>query len=782
VKNMVAKSYQFILLIFTASFVLFFYFQTQILDLDSHNIKSQDLLHLRQLDTLLEEEALKATSLQLNNYDEFVSIVSQIKILTTKVSSPSSGIYNHISQNINKDIDGLKMMVNKKIYLIEGIKSHMAIVRNVISFLPLEIIRITQQRKSPIHHNYQQLIITLLAYNINPTPANLKLFQRSIDQLKAIKNAVSTASQVKATITLLLLHANANLKSNSRTSELFNELKRLPIRDTIERIFVAHASHVVNQIKKANQFRSALLVLSMILFTSLGYALYSLRIARNLAEKTSKQFMDAAESISEGFAFFDNSGNLQFWNNKFNTMHEACGDVLKAGVSFLDFFNTCVSCGIYEKIAIDNNSLKTPSPDDVRGSHYTIHGKDGTWMLASDSPMENGGTACVRIDITANKHAEAEMRKLSRAVEQSPASVMITDTLGNIVYVNPKFTETTGYLAHEAIGQKPSLISSGERSPQDYYELWQTITSGREWRGEFHNKRKDGTLFWEFASLSPIQDENGEITHFLGIKENITDRKKTMEELVQAKESAELANHSKTQFLANMSHELRTPLNAIIGFSEILKEQMFGPLGSDQYVDYTSSIYDSGKHLLDVINDILDVSRIEIGNMEIRENDVNLSLLCLSCADMILERAQFNGLTLNSELPEDNIHVKGDEIRIKQIILNLLTNAVKFTPKGGFVTIKAYINDNNQAVLLVSDTGIGISKELHQKILEPFEQIGDIYNRDHEGSGLGLYLVKAFIQLHDGDFSIDSKPETGSTFTMKLPPTRTIISDKNSAT
>ena len=155
-------------------------------------------------------------------------------------------------------------------------------------------------------------------------------------------------------------------------------------------------------------------------------------------------------------------------------------------------------------------------------------------------------------------------------MEQSPASVVITDLEGKIEYVNPKFTQVTGYSVEEAIGQNPRILKSGEWPSEAYRELWETITAGKEWRGEFHNKRKDSTLYWEYASISPIRNEKGEITHFLAVKEDITERKLAEAELARAKEAAEAANRAKDQFLANMSHEIRTPMNGIIGMTELV--------------------------------------------------------------------------------------------------------------------------------------------------------------------------------------------------------------------
>ena len=768
------KSFQFLLLGLTAALVLVYFFQTQVMDLDRHTSESQDILHLKQLDTLLEEEALKAASLQLNHYDNIVVLVGEISGLLAKLQDPEKGIYGTISPTVDHEINSYIKAMTTKIDLIETIKSRLAIVRNSINFLPTEVARITMHSHKEIDIEFNHVLITLLSQNVNPSPSNLKKFEVALAHLEAFRSKPDTSAQDKKNITLIVSHAKANMKAYTDTSALFNEFLTLPTRTHIEQIFVAHSHFAFNRIETTNQFRIVLLALSMLLFVGLGRALYNLRAARFEAEHSSRQLIDALESISEGFALFDKDGKLQFWNKTFERLHKNCGTALNVGTAFQDFFETCTKSGTYLAIQTGTSSTDSVEAPGLLNHAYTVQGQNGTWMLASDSPMNDGGTACVRIDITENKRAEQEMRKLSQAVEQSPASVVITDTKGEIVYVNPKFCEATGYSVEEALGNNPRLINSGERSQQDYQELWQTIAAGQEWRGEFHNKRKDGSLFWEFASISAIKDENGTITHYLGIKEDITERKEDMVELIKAKETAELANHAKSQFLANMSHELRTPLNAVIGFSEILKEQMFGPLGSDQYLEYTVNIHESGQHLLDVINDILDVSRIEIGSMDIRESAVDIKALCQSCVDMHQDQASHAKVSLHVNIDEDLSRVNGDETRLKQILINVLTNAIKFTPEGGRIDLKAFLNEDREITLQVIDTGIGISKDKHQKILEPFEQVSDIFSRSHEGSGLGLYLVKSFINLHGGRFDIESEIDQGSTFTITLPSSRTL--------
>ena len=222
------------------------------------------------------------------------------------------------------------------------------------------------------------------------------------------------------------------------------------------------------------------------------------------------------------------------------------------------------------------------------------------------------GSVVLFRDITERKQAEEELQKLSSAVEQSQVSVVITDPDGTVEYVNPKFTEVTGYSAEEAIGQNPRVLNAGIQAPEFYKEMWDTIKAGDVWQGEFANKKKNGDIFWENATISPIRNSESRVTHFVAVKEDITDRKQAEQELKKAKETAEEATKAKSDFLANMSHEIRTPMNAIIGMSHLCLGTEMQP----RQRDYIEKVYGSAQSLLGIINDILDFSKIEAGKLE----------------------------------------------------------------------------------------------------------------------------------------------------------------------
>ncbi|MGH6967539.1 MAG: ATP-binding response regulator [Stellaceae bacterium] len=259
------------------------------------------------------------------------------------------------------------------------------------------------------------------------------------------------------------------------------------------------------------------------------------------------------------------------------------------------------------------------------------------------------------------------------------------------------------------------------------------------------------------------------------------ERKRIEAQLIETKNSAEAASRAKTEFLANMSHELRTPLNAIIGFSEILKQEPLGPLGHPSYRDYVRDVYESGVHLLRIINDILDLSKIEVGKLTLSEAPIEPGETIESCLRIVRERANNGGLTLATDLAPDLPTLNADERMVKQVLLNLLSNAIKFTPSGGSVRVVARVDEADGLTIQVVDTGIGIAAADLERALQPFEQIDSSLHRKYQGTGLGLPLARSMCELHGGRFTIESTVGKGTTVTVRFPPERSLRKSSEAA-
>jgi two-component system cell cycle sensor histidine kinase PleC len=286
---------------------------------------------------------------------------------------------------------------------------------------------------------------------------------------------------------------------------------------------------------------------------------------------------------------------------------------------------------------------------------------------------------------------------------------------------------------------------------------------------EFRITRPGGDIRHIRCEGRCAKDNNGEVTALYGIMQDMTERLLHERELKQSKEAVERAYAAKTQFLANMSHELRTPLNAIIGFSEMMHRQLLGPIGTEKYLEYIQGIRESGEHLLDLISDILDMSKIEAGKYELGFEEINVAKTIRLAAHMMESRASDAAVRIDMEkLGDENTLIIADRRAVLQVILNILSNAVKFTPRGGHISIEC-TEKKESIVLKITDTGIGIPANKLASITNPFEQVSSHYTRDHEGTGLGLAITKELVEMHGGALLIDSKVGTGTSVTVRLP-------------
>jgi PAS domain S-box-containing protein len=378
---------------------------------------------------------------------------------------------------------------------------------------------------------------------------------------------------------------------------------------------------------------------------------------------------------------------------------------------------------------------------------------------------------------------EQALTKLTQAVEQSPESIVITDLQGRIEYVNDCFVKNSGYSFEELLGKNPRILQSGKTPVESFEAMWVALQSGKGWQGEFVNRRKDGSEYVEFVIIAPIRQPNGEVSNYLAVKQDISEKKQIgeeleahrhhleqlvasrTEELSSACKRADEASAAKSSFLANMSHEIRSPLNAINGMAHLMRRDGLPP----EQMARLNKLEASSKHLLETINAVLDFSKIEAGKLVLEETEFSLYEVIENVCSMSSERAASKQLLLQTEIPQLNIRLIGDPTRLQQALLNFVGNAIKFTERGS-VTLRVSETESSESRVAlrfeIIDTGIGIEAEAIGRLFNSFEQADSSTTRRFGGSGLGLAISKKIAEAMGGEAGVQSTPGAGSTFWM----------------
>lgn len=411
------------------------------------------------------------------------------------------------------------------------------------------------------------------------------------------------------------------------------------------------------------------------------------------------------------------------------------------------------------------------------------------WVHTMASPIAEQGKVRrahgVRRDITAYKESVAGLNKLSRAVEQSPVSIVITDRQGRIEYVNPKFCAVTGYTPGEVRGENPRMLKSGEMSADSYRQMWATLTAGEEWRGEFHNRKKNGELYWESASISPLRDDSGNVTHFIAVKEDITERKRAARQLIEYRENAERSrralaheqelNQIKSRFVSMVSHEFRTPLCVIsmaVSLLDAYLDKMSGP-------DRTANVRQIQRavgHMTQMMEDLLVHEKLGAGKMEGQRSRVDLAELLRRLIPAVSNHPVSIGWSVDPSVRE----VWLDENLLVHILSNLLGNAVKYSTERERITLEAKrltanpppavdlaTRRDDRLELKISDSGIGIPAADLPGLFKTFQRATNVGNRP--GTGMGLAIVKQCVDALGGAIHIESEEGVGTTVWVWLP-------------
>ncbi len=492
---------------------------------------------------------------------------------------------------------------------------------------------------------------------------------------------------------------------------------------------------------------------------------YSFRYLITKFEQSEIKYRDLIENLPGGLVLFDLKGFVVHANSSLLKLFAASSEKYIKSVNIFTYdplVKAGVSSRVKEVIATGKTILHEHEYTDIYGTEYFFK------EIFSPVTEKNGSITGVQVlieNITGLKEAEIQIQRLLAAVDQSANSIVITDLDGKIIFVNSFFEKITGYTKQEALGNNPKILKTEFHSPEYYNEVWNKISNGLVWDGEFLNKRKDGTNYWEKAVISPVKDKNGKIINYVAIKYDITDMKKVNEEIIKARIEAENANKAKSLFLASMSHEIRTPMNSILGFTDLLRSAT--SLTPEQS-EYVLTIGSSAETLLALLNDILDISKIESGGLILESSVINLPEIIKNIYSLFHKSASDKGIDFSFEIdPGIPEFLIGDKIKLGQIITNLVNNAIKFTPKGYVKIILELMYDlEGYACVLfkIKDSGIGISADESSNLFKPFSQADSSTTRRFGGTGLGLSISKKITTAMDGEIFFLSRPDVGSSF------------------
>lgn len=382
-------------------------------------------------------------------------------------------------------------------------------------------------------------------------------------------------------------------------------------------------------------------------------------------------------------------------------------------------------------------------------------------------------------DIEERQRAEKALNEVEKRyrkiVENAAGGIYQISADGRIMNVNPAFAHILGYADVDQMIERNFNFWSIYLSNEDRRSYEMAMESSDTLRNrEIQVRREDGKTIWINENARVVRNDNNDLLYYEGSIEDITQRKEAELELIQAKLSSDLASRAKSEFLANMSHELRTPLNAIIGFSEIIKGEALGEIPQKAYVEYAGEIHTSGSRLLNVINEILGISKIEAGERQLNESVVNLQAISQTCIDLMAAKIDGGSLHIDNMIKDDTPNIIAEELAFKQMLMNLLSNAIKFTPEGGTITLSTEY-DGHDLRYSITDTGVGIEESDISKALSPFGQVDNALSRSNSGTGLGLTLVDSLIRLHGGKLELVSQKNIGTTATLVIPAKRVAI-------
>ncbi len=764
--------FKYVLLAWGAlSALSFLYIKTQSIDPDQHNHIIDSISQFKQVDAVLNQHILEIRLGLLPYYDPTVDNFFKLKKLQTRITKMMQQLHSDTTIAVNQNITLLKLALAQKRKMLETFKSTNAMLNNSLHYLPIATTQVTDH----LSYNKQDVV---LRQSINTLSRDIMVYYLT-SEIKRDSKLNHTISMLESdfmdvpaaahkNLSILLAHVKIILKYKDQIDTLMQQLLTVSTTQRMDKLLQAYLIEYNKMVQHASIYRSLLYGFSILLLAYIGYILFHLNRAaaslrRTITDLNYQKFaMDQHAIVS----ITDSEGKITYANQKFcdishHNITELIGKdhrITKSGfhpASFYEEMWLTITSGKVWRGQIQNCAKD--------GSHYCVDTTIVPFMDDDGIPYQY---VAIRTDITEIKKAEQRLRIQATALRVAANSIVITNQKGIIQWVNDAFTQLTGHSRDDVIGKTPSIQKSGKQDTAFYQNLWQTILTGKVWHGELINRRKDGSFYSEEQTISPVHDVQGKITHFIAIKQDITERQQTEEALRRSQKMEAIG-----QLSGGIAHDFNNQLGIILGYLDFLKTLYHSDEKPRKWVETATK---AALRCTDLTRQLLAFSRHQSAEKEII--DLNTSLRELAT---MVARSLTPEVEVQYFLADDLWSAEINAGEFQDVILNLVINARDAMPGGGQLLIEtsnktlsedyAELNFDAEAgdyiQLMLSDTGTGMDKETLEHIFEPFFTT----KPKDKGTGLGMAMVYGFVKRYHGHIKIYSEPGLGTTMRLYLP-------------
>ncbi len=773
---------KYILLGLAALFLMsFLYVKTQSVDLQRHNQVVEHISQFKQVDAVLNQHILEIRLGLLPYYDPAVMDLERLEQLQQEIKRLIRQLYATPGEALVQGTEAVTGALQLKKKSLESFKSSNAVLNNSLRYLPTVTVQLISYLSVTEQDNkLRQMINTLLrdsmVYNQNSEADLREKIASNAAQLKARFSAQSDDAQF--IMSVLLSHVKIILEHKKLLDSLMQKLLQAPTTVNMDKLFKAYTLEYNAIMLEVNRYRLLLYGLSLFLLIYTAYILFKLSQTAAVLQRTvtdlnyQKFAMDQHAIIS----ISDRSGNITYVNQKFCDISQRSPEELigrnhrvsKSGFHSPEFYEE-----MWQSISsgqVWHGKLKNRARD---GSFFWVDTTIVPFMDDSGSPYQY---VAIRTDITEIKKAEDQLRIQSAALKMAANGIVITNQHGTIEWVNDAFTLLTGYARDEVIGQKPSVLKSERQAPEFYQQMWHTVLSGHVWHGELVNRRKDGSLYTEEQTISPVYDLQGEISHFIAIKQDITERRQTEDALRRSQKMEAIG-----QLSGGIAHDFNNQLGVIIGYLDFLQDYTEN---NAQASDWVTTATRATLRCMDLTRQLLAFSRRQSSVKSV----VAVNTLITEMQTMIV-RSLTPQVEMQYSLAEDLWTTELNAGEFQDAVLNMVINARDAMPKGGELLIETsnqYLDTDFTALnpgaqcgsyvlLMISDTGNGMDKETQERLFEPFYTT----KAKNKGTGLGMSMVYGFVKRYGGYIKIYSEISIGTTIRLYLPRSASSQADKS---